>query len=58
MFNTNYLVSSTQLDDKKLEIPGYNLVRSDHQSNNKQEDVFLYYKTSLPLRVIDIFLLQ
>ena len=58
MFNTNYLVSSTQLGDKKLEIPAYNLVRSDHQSNNKQEDVFLYYKTLLPLRVIDIFLLQ
>ena len=42
-----YLVSSTQLDDEKLEIPGYNLVRSDHESNNKQEEVFLYYKTLL-----------
>ena len=53
-----YLVSSTQLDDKNLEIPGYNFVRSNHQSNNKQEEGFLYYKTLLPLRVVDICLLQ
>ena len=53
-----YIVSSTQLDDKNLEIPGYNFVRSDHQSNHKQEEGFLYYKTLLPLRVIDICLLQ
>ena len=55
--NKTYLVSRTQLDDKNLELPGYNFVRSDHQSN-KQEEVFLYYKTLLPLRVIDICLLQ
>ena len=53
-----YLVCSTQLDEKNLEIPGYNFLRSDHQSNKKQEEVFLYYKTLLPLRVIDICLLQ
>ena len=39
-------------------IPGYNLVRSDHPSNNKRGGVCIYYKTSLFLRVIDICFLQ
>ena len=42
-----------------LEIPGYNLVRSDHPSNNKRTNILqIYYKTSLPLRVIVICFLQ
>ena len=53
-----YLVCNIQLDDEKLEIPGCNLVRSVHQSNNKLEKVFLDYKDLLPLRVPDICLLQ
>ena len=31
------LVSITQLDDKNLEILGYNFVRFEHQSDNKQK---------------------
>ena len=53
-----YLVSITQLDDKNLEILGCNLVRFNHQSDNKRKEFFLYYETSLPLRVIDICVLQ
>ena len=30
-----YLDSSIKSDNDNLEIPGYNLVRSDHPSNNK-----------------------
>ena len=49
---------SIQLDDDNLGIPGYNIVRSDHPSKNKLGDVYIYYKTSLPLRVIDTCILQ
>ena len=53
-----YLDSTIQLDNDNLEIPRYNLVRSDHQSNNKHGGVCIYYNASLPLRVIDICFLQ
>ena len=53
-----YLDSSMQLDNDNLEIPGYNLVRSDHLSNNTRGGVCIYYKASLPLRVIDVCFLQ
>ena len=53
-----YLDSTIQSGNDNLEIPGYNLVRSDHPSNNKRGGVCIYYKTSLPLRVIDICFLQ
>ena len=41
-------------DDSNLEIPGYNLARSDHPSNKKRGGVCIYYKSYLPLRIIDI----
>ena len=53
-----YLDSSIQSDNDNLGIPGYNLVRSDHPSNNKRGGVCIYFKASLPLRVIDICFLQ
>ena len=37
-----------------LQIPGYTLIRSDHLSNTKRGEVCIYYKSSLPLRVINI----
>ena len=49
-----YLDSNTPLDDDNLEISGYTLARSDHPSNTKRGDVWLYYKNNLPLRVINI----
>ena len=53
-----YLDYSIQSENDNLEIPGYNSVRSDHPSNNKHGGVCIYYKASLPLRVIDICFLQ
>ena len=53
-----YLDSTIQSDNDNLEIPEYNLVGSDHPSNNKRGGVCIYYKTSLPFRVIDICFLQ
>ena len=53
-----YLNSEIPSDDKNLEIPGYNLVREDHPSNSKCGEVCVYYKSSLPFRVINVKYLQ
>ena len=41
-----------------LEILGYNLVRSDHPSNNKCGVVCIYYQNFLPLQVLRVQYLQ
>ena len=41
-----------------MEISGYNLVREDHPSNSKRGGVCVYYKSSLPFRVINVKYLQ
>ena len=45
-------------DDENLEITGYNLVKDDHLSNSIRGGVCVYYKTSLPFRVINVKDLQ
>ena len=50
--------SGTASDDNNSEIFGYNLVCSDHPSNNKGGGVWVYYKSFLPLRVLDVQYLQ
>ena len=40
--------------DTRLELPGYNLFRSDHPSNNKRGDLCIYYKLTLPLKILNI----
>ena len=53
-------LSETYLDyticnnDDKFQILGYTLIRSDHPSNTKRGGVCIYYRSSLPLRVINI----
>ena len=47
-----YLDSSTP--DRLLEIDGYILVRADHPNNIKRGGVCIYYKESLPVRVISL----
>ena len=49
-----YLDSSTP--DSLLEIDGYILVRADHPNNIKRGGVCIYYKESLPFRVISLHL--
>ena len=49
-----YLDSSTSSDDDNLAISGYNLIRSDHPSNNKRGGVCIYYKNFLPFCVPSI----
>ena len=47
-----YLDSSTP--DSLLEIDGYNLIRADHPDNIKRGGVCIYYKKSLPVRVLSL----
>ena len=49
-----YLNSSITDDDDSLQIPGYDLIRSDYPSNSKRGDVTIYYKNFLPLKLIDV----
>ena len=49
-----YLNSETPPNDTRLELPGYNLFRSDHPSSNKRGGVCVYYKSTLPLRILNI----
>ena len=41
-----------------MEIPGYDLIRADHRSNSKRGDVCVYYRNSLPLKILDVFYLH
>ena len=49
-----YLDPIVVSDNENLEITGDNVVRSDHSGNTKRGGVYLYYKTCLLLRVLDI----
>ena len=55
-----YLDPTTALGDKNLKIAGYNLLRADHASNSKRDfcKIFVYYKGSLALKLIDVHYLQ
>ena len=53
-----YLNSSIPNDDVSLDVPRYNLFKSDHPSNTKRGGVCIYYRNSLPLKIIGIHYLQ
>ena len=53
-----YLDSSFLVNDENLVTQGYNLVRCNHPTNSKHGGVCVYYKESLPLKIIDIQYLQ
>ena len=53
-----YLDFTTVLDDENLAIIGYNLLRADHACNSKRNGVCVYYKSLLPLGLIDVHYLQ
>ena len=52
------LDSSTTSDDDDLAISGYNVIRSDHPSNNKRGGLCIYYRNFLLLRVLSMQYLQ
>ena len=41
-----------------MDIPGYDLIWADHPSNIKGGSICVYYRNSLPLKILDIFYLQ
>ena len=53
-----YLNNSISNDDDSLEVPGYNLFRADYSSNTKRGGVCIYYRNSLPLKILGIHYLQ
>ena len=53
-----YLNSETSLDYDHLEISGYNIIRNDHPSNTKHGGVCVYYKNTLPFKLINVKYLQ
>ena len=53
-----YLNFSIPYDDDNVEIPEYNLIRADHPSEDKRGGICIYYKHTLPLKVLDIHILQ
>ena len=53
-----YLDSSISSDNENFALPGYNLVRADNPTSTKRGGVWIYYHKSLPLKVIDIQLLN
>ena len=53
-----YLDSSTTSNGDNLAISVYNLIHSDHPSDNKRGGVCIYYKNLLPLRDLSIQYLQ
>ena len=48
-----FLDTSIPNNNDNLQIPGYSSVRADHPSNNKRGGVLLYYKSFLPIKLID-----
>ena len=54
----NSFNSEIPSDDKVLKIPGYNLVKENYPSSSKRGEVCVYYKSSLPFRVINVKYLQ
>ena len=49
-----YLNSNITDDDDSLQIPGCDLIRSEHPSNNKRGGVAIYYKNFLPLKLMNV----
>ena len=54
----SYLNSENFSSDDNLNITGYNMIRADHPSGNRRGGVCIYYKESLPIKMLNIYYLQ
>ena len=54
----SYVNSDTSSNDDNLNISGYNMARNDHPSGNRRGRVCIYYKESLPIKMLNINYLQ
>ena len=50
----SYLNSDTSSNDNNLNIPGSNMSRADHPPGNRRGRVCIYYKESLPIKMLNI----
>ena len=53
-----YLDNSYHTDDDQLTFPGYNLIRADNPNNIKRGGVCIYHRDSLPVKVINLNILN
>ena len=56
--NETYLDSSVSADDKELAMEGYKLIRADHPNNVKKGGVYIYYKESIAVQIVNIIFLS
>ena len=49
-----YLNHDTLSDSDNLKIPGYELIRADHPSNQKRGGICIYDKDFLPIKVNNV----
>ena len=54
----SYLKSDTSSNNDNLNIPGSSMSRADHPSENWRGGVCIYYKESLPIKMLNINYLQ
>ena len=54
----SYLNPDTSSSNGNFNIPGYNISRPDHPSGNRRGGVCIYYKKSLPIKMLNINYLQ
>ena len=53
-----YLNNSLYTDDDQLAFPGYNLIRADNPNNTKRGGVCIYYPKFLPVKIINVNILN
>ena len=46
--------SSILVDDKRIELDGYNLIKANHTNNTRTGGVCIYYKEFLVIKVLDV----
>ena len=49
-----FILTQIPSDHISIELEGYKLVRADHLNNVKRGGVCIYYKESLPVRLINL----
>ena len=54
----SYLNSENFSSDDNLNVTGYNMIRADHPSGSRRGGVCIYYKESLPIKMLNIYYLQ
>ena len=58
IISESYFNSDIWSSDDNLNIPGYNISLANHPSGNRRVGVRIYYKESLPVKMLNINYLQ